>query len=146
MVRTVVTKGDADNENNGLPNQPDDYKKALVKLIPAETVAFYTSVAGIPEALAATNPEWYWPALILVFGIGLVGTPAILLFAYGMKWKYKKGQIIISTVAYILYVASLGTFQGFNPIPPLVMTLIFGGFTFLVAPFVPPGENTSGVR
>jgi hypothetical protein len=143
MLRTVVTQGDA-QRSNGLPDQADDYKTRLVKLIPAETVAFYTGLAGIPESLQSTNPGYYWPALIILFLAGLIGTPLILKISYGMTWQYKKGQFIITMAAYILYVASLGTFQGFNPVPPAFMTIIFAVFTFIVAPFVNPGTNTSG--
>jgi hypothetical protein len=146
VLRTVVTEGDAQNEKNGLPNKADDYKARLVKLIPAETVALYTGLAGLPESLRQTNPAWYWPALILVFLAGLVGTAVILNKAYGITWKYKKGQILITMAAYVLYVASIGTFQGFNPIPAAFMTIIFGVFTFLVAPFIPPGDNTTGAK
>lgn len=146
MLRTVVTPGDTEHKNNGLPDKADDYKARLVKLIPAETVALYTGLAGLPESLQQTNPAWYWPSLILVFLAGFIGTPIILNRAYGITWKFKKGQILITMAAYVLYVASIGTFQGFNPIPPAFMTIIFGVFTFLVAPFIPPGTNTSDTK
>ena len=145
MLRTVVTHGDTEH-SNGLPNEADDYKTRLMKLIPAETVAFYTGLASIPETLQVSNPGYYWPALIIVFLAGLVGTPLILMRAYGITWRYKKGQILLTMAAYILYVASLGTFQGFNPIPPALMTVIFAAFTFLAAPFIHPGTNTSDVE
>jgi len=51
-----------------------------------------------------------------------------------MKWQYKKRQIILSVVACILWVASIGT-------------IVLGLFTFFV-PWIDPGTtgtNTSDV-
>src|SRR5688500_3936257 len=47
MLRAVVTEEDA-NRDNGLPDNPDDYKTKLLKYIPAEAVALYTALVGIP--------------------------------------------------------------------------------------------------
>jgi hypothetical protein len=141
LTRAVITQEDA-RRDNGLPNAPDDYKTRLLKYIPAETVAVYTSLAGIVVSFKEVYPAWYWPGLALVFLIGLVGTPLILTGAYGMKWKYKKWQIIITMAAYILWVLSIGTFQEAIPVPSFIMTILLGGFTTL-APFIAPGTNTS---
>jgi len=141
LIRTVVTEEDA-RRDNGLPNNPDDYKTRLLKYIPAETVTLYTTLAGIVVSFREVYVAWYWPGLALVFLIGLVGTPLILTRAYGMTWKYKKRQIIITVVAYILWVLSIGTFQEAILIPPFIMTILLGGFTTL-APFIDPGTNTS---
>ena len=141
LVRAVITDEDA-KRRNGLPDDPDDYKTRLLKYIPAETVAVYTSLAGIVVSFKEVYAAWYWPGLALVFLIGLVGTPLILTGAYGMKWKYKKWQIIITMAAYILWVLSIGTFQEAIPVPSFIMTILLGGFTTL-APFVNPGINTS---
>jgi hypothetical protein len=65
MIRTVVTEEDA-SRNNGLPGTPDDYKTRLLKYIPAEAVALYTGLVGIPESLKEQSPGWYWIGLILV--------------------------------------------------------------------------------
>jgi hypothetical protein len=143
MIRTVVTEDDAARENNGLPNTEDDYKTKLLKYIPAETVAFFTALVGVVDALKVTEPTWYVVGLVIVFLAGLVGTPLYLTRVYGMKWQYKKGQIIVSTLAYVLWVLALGTFQGIVPVPPTIITLLLGGFTFLVPLFVNPGVNTS---
>jgi hypothetical protein len=141
LIRAVVTEEDA-GRDNGLPNNPDDYKTKLLKYIPAETVTVYTTLAGIVVSFREVYPAWYWPGLAIVFLIGLVGTPLILTRAYGMKWKYKKWQIIITIVAYVLWVLSIGTFQEAIPVPSFIMTILLGGFTTL-APFIPPGINTS---
>jgi hypothetical protein len=141
LIRAVVTEEDA-RRDNGLPNNPDDYKTRLLKYIPAETVTVYTTLASIVVSLREVYPVWYWPGLAMVFMIGLVGTPLILTRAYGMKWKYKKWQIIITMVAYVLWVLSIGTFQEAIPVPSFIMTILLGGFTTL-APFIDPGTNTS---
>lgn len=144
FIRTVVTAGDAANRNNGLPNEEDDYKTRLLKYIPAETVAFYTGAIGVVESLQQSDPGWRIPVWIIVFLIGLIGTPLLLTRIYGMIWKYKKGQIIVSTIAYVLWVLSLGTLQGLDQIPAVVMTLALGIFTFLAPAIADPGTNTSG--
>jgi hypothetical protein len=138
-MRAVITARDAANPNNGLPDEEDDYKTKLLKYLPSETVAFYTGLAGAVEALRTSNPEYYVPSLLVLFLAGLIGTPLLLNRTYGVSWRYKKGQIIVSTVAYVLWVLSIGTFQGFNPVPALVMTLLFGVFAFLAPIFVNPG-------
>jgi hypothetical protein len=93
MIRTVVTEEDA-RRKNGLPDNPDDYKTRLLKYIPAEAVALYTALVGIPESLKEQSSGWYWFGLILVFVAGLVAVPLVLMRGYGMKWQYKKRQII----------------------------------------------------
>lgn len=143
MIRTVVTEGDTEYKKNGLPNVQDDYKTKLLKYIPAETVAFFTALVGVVESLRTTNPNWYIVGLAIVFLAGFVGTPLYLIRIYGMKWQYKKGQIIVSTIAYVLWVLALGAFQDFIPIPDVIVTLALGVFTFFVAPFIDPGVNTS---
>jgi hypothetical protein len=65
-----------------------------------------------------------------------------LMRGYGITWQYKKRQIIISTIAYILWVAALGTFQDAIPVPAAIVTIVLGIFT-LGAPLIDPGTNTS---
>lgn len=145
MIRTVVNEEDAANPNNGLPNRPDDYKTRLLKYIPAEAVVLYVTLMGIVAGLEAQSPSWYWLGAVVVFVGGLAAVPLILIRVYGMKWQYKKRQIILSMVAYLLWVASIGTFQGIIQVPPAIVTVALGLFTSFV-PFVDPGTNTSRGR
>ena len=142
MLRTVITPADAEHHGNGLGQNADDYKTRLLKYIPSETVALYTGLIGIPISLQAESPGWYWTGLILVFLAGLVGTPLVLMRGYGITWQYKKRQITISTIAYVLWVAALGTFQDAIPVPAAIVTIVLGIFT-LGAPLIDPGTNTS---
>ena len=144
MIRAVVTEADANNPNNDLPDMPDDYKTRLLKYIPAEAVTLYTALVGVPVSLQEQSPGWYWFGLVIVFIAGLAAVPLILIRGYGMTWKYKKRQILLSIVAYILWVLSIGTFQGVVPIPAAIVTITLGLFTFFV-PWVDPGTNTSNV-
>ena len=80
----------------------------------------------------------------MVFAAGLAAVPLVLMKGYGMRWEYKKRQIILSIVAYILWVASIGTFQGIVAIPSAIVTIALGLFTFFV-PWIDPGTNTSDV-
>jgi hypothetical protein len=147
LLRTVVSRKDAGRRHNGLPDREDDRKVKIFKYIPAETVAFYTASVGAAETLKdAGQIGWYWGVLGLVFLVGLAGTPAILKVGYGITWKYKKWQIIISTVAYVLWVLSIGTYQDIIPIPGVVVTIILGIYTFLVPIFLDPGTNTSDLE
>jgi hypothetical protein len=142
MLRTVITQADAGHDGNGLGEKADDYKTRLLKYIPSETVALYTGLIGIPISLQAESPGWYWAGLIIVFLAGLVGTPLLLMRGYGITWRYKKKQIVVSTVAYVLWVAALGTFQDAIPVPAAIVTIVLGIFT-LGAPLIDPGTNTS---
>ncbi len=144
MIRAVVTEADANNPNNDLPDTPDDYKTRLLKYIAAEAVTLYTALVGVPVSLQEQSPGWYWFGLVIVFIAGLAAVPLILIRGYGMTWKYKKRQILLSIVAYILWVLSIGTFQGVVPIPAAIVTITLGLFTFFV-PWVDPGTNTSNV-
>ena len=94
IIRTVVTAGDARNSNNGLPNEEDDYKTKLLKWIPAETVAFYAGLVGIPESLRDAYPDWYVPALLVVFLVGLVGTPLLLNRSYYRRRKRLAAKLV----------------------------------------------------
>ena len=144
MIRTVINEADAANPNNGLPNSADDYKTRLLKYIPAEAVTLYFTLIGIVAGIEEQSPFWYWFGMLAVFVGGLVAVPLILIRGYGMKWRYKKWQIIISSVAFVLWVISLGTFQGMIQVPPAIVTVTLGLYTFF-APFIDPGTNTSGV-
>jgi hypothetical protein len=144
MIRTVINEADAANPNNGLPNSPDDYKTRLLKYIPAEAIVLYLALIGIVTGLEEQSPFWYWVGSVAVFVGGLVAVPLILIRGYGMQWRYKIRQIIISTVAYVLWVVSVGTLQGMIQVPPAIVTVTLGLYTFF-APFIDPGTNTSGV-
>ena len=144
MIRTVINEADAANPNNGLPNSPDDYKTRLLKYIPAEAVVLYVTLIGIVTGLEEQSTFWYWFGSVAVIVGGLAAVPLMLIRGYGMQWRYKKRQIIISTVAYVLWVVSVGAFQGIIQVPPAIVTVTLGLYTFFM-PFIDPGTNTSDV-
>ncbi len=142
MTRAVVTEEDAENPNNGLPNEADTYTNKIIKLIPAEIVAFYTLYLGIPQQV-----EGRWHVALLIVGVaaGILGTPAYLMRVHGLTWKYKKLQIINSTFAFLLWTASLAVYsKDLTHVPPIAATAALALYTGLIAPLIPPGDNTSG--
>jgi hypothetical protein len=143
VTRAVVTEEDANNPNNGLPNDADTYVTKIIKLIPAEIVAFYTLYLGIPQSVKG---EWHTALLILGVAAGIIATPAFLMKVYGLTWKYKKLQMINSTFAFILWAGSLAVYSQDLPyVPAVAATAVLAIYTGIIAPLIPPGNNTSGV-
>jgi hypothetical protein len=95
-------------------------------------------------SLEGQSPWWYWFGLVAVFLAGFAAVPLVSVRGYGMKWQYKKRQIILSMVAHILWVASIGTFQGVVPLPAAIVTMTLGLFT-VFATWTDPGTNSSSV-
>ena len=148
VTRAVVTEEDANNPNNGLPNEADTYVNKIIKLVPAEIVAFYTAYLGIPQSVAG---GWHTALLLLGVAVGIFGTPYYLMKVHGLTWKYKKLQIINSTVAFVLWAASLAVYsEDFSPVPYLshvptaAATAVLAVYALIIAPLIPPGDNTSG--
>ncbi len=150
VTRAVVTEEDAANPNNGLPNEADSYLNKIIKLIPAEIVAFYTAYLGIPQT---TSGGWHTALLVLGVVLRLLGTPYYLMKVHGLTWRYKKLQIINSTFAFLLWTASLAVYSDdFSPVPYLssvpagAATAVLAGYAIIIAPLIPPGDNTSGAQ
>ena len=95
-------------------------------------------------SLEGQSPGWYWFGLVAVLLAGFAAVPLVLVRGNSLKWQYKKRQIILSMVAPILWVASIGTFQGVVPIPAAIVTMTLGLFT-VFAPWIDPGTNSSSV-
>lgn len=114
----------------------DDYISKLLKYIPAEAVAVYLMLDGILRSLGDCRSVegWFWAAL----GVGLVGTP---LYLWRLAKVTKKVQLFISTIAFAVWVFSLGgpfacTFASWYK--PFYGTIVLVIYTFLVSPFVKP--------
>jgi hypothetical protein len=136
MLRGVVTE--EDTARRDFPNTPDDYKTRLIKYIPAETVVLYQTFAGL--AVASLEGGWATAMFLFVFFVGLIGTPLYLLRVYRLSWSRKKVQVVISTVAYVIWVFSLGGFQHLIWYPLPAATILLGLFTFVIAPFISPED------
>jgi len=114
------------------PPEPDDYKAKLLKYIPAEVVSLYVSLDAIVKASTTTVDEMTY-AYLAIFVVGIIGTPLYL-------WKHakviKRKQLLISTIAFIVWVFALGGpfdnwhwYQTHKVYAALVLPL----YTFIVA-------------
>ena len=113
MVRTIITRRDllpavpsaqaALAANNG-QSTVDGYREKLLKYIPAEVIALYVSLdAIIRGAASAGKPDMtaYW----LLFVFCVVVTPLYLWRASKVE---KKLQLLLSTIAFAVWVFALG--------------------------------------
>jgi hypothetical protein len=120
--------------------KPDKYSDRLLKNIPAEVVAVYVFIAGVVGAAGGTTPRWL---LWGVFAALLLGTPVYL------KRVQKVGkplQLLISTVAFAVWVFSLGTESPFATLPwyrPVYGAVLLPLYTFAVAIAQPEGSDTT---
>jgi hypothetical protein len=109
----------ADNSN------VSEYLQKILKLIPAEVVILYTTVL----AIVGVNITGQF----VVAGICLALVPLYLLFATGVK---NTRQIIISTIAFAIYVfASGGPFIAMPWYQPWIPATILAIFTGVVPMF-----------
>jgi hypothetical protein len=107
MTQQVITKKMAQQAaaapGGAAVVQPDPFQDRLLKLIPAEVVTVYTAVFQILKT--AKIEEWvYW----LVFALLLIANILYKKQAGVKDWR----QLLISSVAYVLWVLSIG-----GPIP-----------------------------
>lgn len=135
MGRRVVT---SQLQAGGGGGDVDEYKDKLIKYIPADIVAGWTAVTGlIASADAGSQGGLMW----IVFVVGLVITPLwIWRVTSEPNTKPAVTQIVISTLAFIVWVFALGgPFTGLSWYDPLYGSLLLIGFTFVV-PIINPGE------
>jgi hypothetical protein len=110
MAREVISRDDLSKESVGA-EPADEYKERLLKYIPAEVVALYVALLGIIQGASEGFPknEALWGITLLL----LVGTPLFLSRVSGVK---KRQQLIISTLAFGVWVFALGG-PGAEPFP-----------------------------
>lgn len=144
MQRTIVTSKDV-----GLPSGhprkqlaeepkiPDTYLTRVLKLIPAEVVSLYVTVT----ALAGSAPGTWYPEITrwCPFVLGILGTPYYLWVLAKVR---KVGQIVLSMIAFFVWVAALGG-RPFDTlgVPAFVWAILLVVFTF-VLPIRDPGMTS----
>jgi hypothetical protein len=110
-----------------VPNA-DDYQSRLLKYIPAEVIAVYLT---LDNALRSAKDQialqsWLW----IIFGILLVGTP---LYLWRVSKVTKKVQLLISTIAFAVWVFALGgAFALQSWYHPVYGALLLPLYTFFV--------------
>lgn len=107
----------------------DTYQTRLLKLIPSEVVAMYIFLDGVLRSAPANVPaqaiRW------LVFGVLLCGTWFYLERVASVS---KKGQLAVSTIAFAVWVFSLGgPFAAYSWYSYIYGALILPLYTFGVA-------------
>ncbi len=110
MGREIVTNRDLATRATARAGaeQKDEYKDRLLKYIPAETVAVYLALSR--AITTATNPSDQQGSdeanlLWIVFAVLLVGT---WLYLQRVQKVTKVKQLIISTVAFAVWIFSIG--------------------------------------
>ena len=88
------------------PTTPaDDYKTALLKLIPGETVGVYTALSALAVATVASGGQPDATILLVFLIFGIVFNPIYLNWVAGVS---KPLNIALSTLAFVLYVYAQG--------------------------------------
>lgn len=109
-------------------NQSDDYMSRLLKNIPSEIVAVYIATSGI---VAVQSSNWM---LWVIFAICLLATPFWLYFMEKVKSVM---QIILTTVAFVIWVMTLGgPFATLWPEVTMLGSILLILYTGLVVPIV----------
>jgi hypothetical protein len=107
---------------------PDDYQSRLLKYIPAEVIAVYLTLDSVLRSARNQIPLQLW--LWVIFAVLLVGTP---LYLWRVSKVTKKGQLIISTIAFAVWVFALGgVFASQAWYRPVYGALLLPLYTFFV--------------
>lgn len=136
----------------------DSYPERVAKYVPAEIIAGYTPLialaAGVglaPNAAAVMVPTMTTVVVcFVVFLAGLIATPVYLWKTSGPVGQSKKIQVVISTLAFVLWAYVLGgpfkVLAEFMPDTfgyyPAVGGVITGVYTWMVGLFAPEARTT----
>ena len=81
----------------------NDYKDRLVKLIPSEIITAYVTLRGLINGAGEQGNRQL--LLWIVFGILVIMNPLYLYYVTNVK---KAGQLVFSSIAFILWVMVIG--------------------------------------
>lgn len=109
-----------------LTSEPDKFTSRLLKYIPAEVIAHYLTLDAVIRSSDQIPLGFYWA----VFLFGTVGT---YLYLWRVEKVTKKRQLLISVVAYCVWVFALGgPFVHLSWYEPMYAGLLLPVYTFLV--------------
>lgn len=118
-------------------NEPNTYKDRLVKLIPSEIVTAYITLQGLISAGGGSNVILF---TAIAFGSLLILTP---LYLKSVSKVTKAGQIIFTTVAFIIWTMASGGFKYMFPTVPIFENNFLGSMLLIIytlfIPFVYKG-------
>lgn len=141
MPRSIVTKRDIETKpatrDAAAPvsreGGADDFNARVMKYIPAEVVAVYVFVQGLISQSNGTGANM--TLLWIVFGVVLVLTP---LYLWRVQHVGKAVQLLISTVAFAVWVFSLGgPFASLSWYQAIYGAVLLPLFTFAVGVIEP---------
>jgi hypothetical protein len=114
-------------ESTPLPlPETDKYTSRLLKYIPAEVIALYITLDAMIRSSDQIQAGVYWA----VFLFGILGT---YLYLWRVQKVNKQNQLLISVVAYCVWVFALGgPFVLLNWYEPIYGGLLLPIFTFLI--------------
>ncbi len=103
MSREIKSAADAVQSEN-LQSESNDFKDRLVKLIPSEIITAYVTIQGLISGYVGTGntKTLMW----IIFATLFVLTPIYLYFITNVR---KWGQIIFTTIAFIIWVIAVGS-------------------------------------
>ena len=108
MARQITSAADVQD-----PQQPtttaNDFKDRLVKLIPSEIITAYITLQGL---ISGNGPGHLQLYTTIAFACLLLFTPFYLKIVSGVT---KVGQIVFTTIAFIIWVMASGGFHAILP-------------------------------
>ena len=110
-------------------SDPGSYRDSLLKLVPAEAVAAYTTIGGIAESAVINR----WTILyIAYFGLAAI-LPFYLRFAAGIRsWS----RIVVTTISFLIWAISIDPpFGGRFDYDPLYASVVLILWTFAMPIF-----------
>ena len=149
MQREVITPRDLPLRAPRAPRPPgaepepepepqlDDYKTALMKLIPGEAIGVYTLLMALVAAATQSGGTTDASILLMFFAFGCVFTPIYLNRVSGVS---KVSSLALSTLAFVIYVYARGDwFEAVGLYIPIVgaALLIMGGALLPILAGVP---------
>lgn len=136
MPREIKSVADATTVAAGPASQVSDFKDRLVKLIPSEIVTAYITLQG----LISSQIKYQQIFILIAFISLLILTPFYLKLVSNVN---KAGQIVFTTVAFVIWVSASGGFKLIFPTIELFNNNFLGSLILiiytLIIPFVYKG-------
>lgn len=111
---------------NEAANTPNDFKDRLVKLIPSEIVTAYITIQGLIIGYNGNNKSLY---TIIAFCFLLILTPFYLKVVSQVT---KIGQIVFTTIAFVIWVLAMGGFKLMFPSYGEVFSEFLGSIVLII--------------
>jgi hypothetical protein len=113
-----------------IPVPMDSYKDRILKYIPVEAIVVFIALYGIASSQLSDEPYF----LSLSYGIFIICGIVAVLYLWRVEDVGDHGQLVVSVLAYIVWVYSLGVlpFAGFWWYNAIFAGLLLPVYTFCV--------------